>query len=280
MKEITNQKFEDERSLFKSSNLLVDNCVFDKGESPLKESKNIKVVNSTFLWKYPLWYCSLLEVINTKFEVGARAGIWYSKDATFDNCVFNGPKSFRKCHNIVIRNIDFNSLSETLWWNNNITLDRVKASGDYFGMRTSKINANNIEINGLYAFDGISDSVFSNSRIITKDAFWNSKNIILKNCYIECEYFGWNSSNITLIDCEVKSHQGFCYMDKIKLINCKISGDLMFEYCTRISASIINCGIESIKNPTSGKIYIDKKCDLILNETNPHKMKIIFNDEK
>ena len=280
MKEIKNQEFSDERSLFKSSNLVVNNCSFDVGESPLKESKNIEVKNSTFIWKYPLWYSNKVHVHDTKFLVGARAGIWYTKNSTFENCLFDAPKCFRKCHNIVIKNIDLQNLSETLWWNDYVTLENVKSSGDYFGMKTSHIKANNIDINGLYAFDGISHSKITNSKIITKDAFWNSKNVIIENCYIECEYFGWNSSNITLINCEVKSHQGFCYMDNIKLINCKISGDLMFEYCTRINAHITNNGIESIKNPTSGKIFLDKKTNLIINETNLKKMKIIFNDEK
>ena len=280
METIKNKNFLDERSLFKSSNLIVDNCSFDTGESPLKESKNIDIINSTFLWKYPLWYCDNVKVKNTKFEVGARAGIWYTKNSIFDKITVNAPKAFRKCKNITLRDFDFGNMAEILWWNDTVILENIKASGDYFGLGSKNIKANNIEITGLYAFDGISNSRITNSKLITKDAFWNSSNIIIVDSYIECEYFGWNSKNIILINCEVKSHQGFCYMNNVKLINCKISGDLMFEYCTKIKGNIINTGVESIKNPTSGNLIIDKKCPLILDETNPKKMKLIFNDEK
>lgn len=30
--------------------------IFDDGESPLKESRNIELYGSMFKWKYPLWY--------------------------------------------------------------------------------------------------------------------------------------------------------------------------------------------------------------------------------
>ena len=50
--------YTEERPLFASDSIWVDRCSFRDGESPLKESKNIKVTDSVFAWKYPLWYCS------------------------------------------------------------------------------------------------------------------------------------------------------------------------------------------------------------------------------
>lgn len=279
MEIVKNKKFDDERSLFKSNNIIVDSCSFDVGESPLKESRNIKIIDTTFLWKYPLWYCDNLEVSQTTFASGARAGIWYTKNSVFNNIKMEAPKTFRKCKKLKLSNFDFGSGIESLWWNEDIILENISASSDYFGLGCKRLQINKIAINGQYAFDGLEDSTIKNSRLITKDAFWNSKNLIIENSYIDCEYFGWNSKNITLINCEIKSHQGFCYMDNVKLINCKISGDLMFEYCTKLSGNIINTGIESIKNPISGKLIIDKKPQLILDETNPKKMKLIFTHE-
>ena len=45
-----------ERALFHALDKDVQDCTFADGESPLKESRNIKLNNSTFKWKYPLWY--------------------------------------------------------------------------------------------------------------------------------------------------------------------------------------------------------------------------------
>ena len=51
-----------ERALFASKDLHIEDSIFDDGESPLKESSNIELVNSSFKWKYPLWYCNNVNV--------------------------------------------------------------------------------------------------------------------------------------------------------------------------------------------------------------------------
>ena len=56
-----------ERALFASRDLRIVDSVFDDGESPLKESHNIELENSSFKWKYPLWYCSNINVKNCYF---------------------------------------------------------------------------------------------------------------------------------------------------------------------------------------------------------------------
>ncbi len=48
--------FTGERALFAEDGAQIYDCIFDDGESPLKESKNIEVYKSQFKYKYPLWY--------------------------------------------------------------------------------------------------------------------------------------------------------------------------------------------------------------------------------
>ena len=43
MNSITNQHFTGERALFKAQSQMIDGCIFDDGESPLKESHDINV---------------------------------------------------------------------------------------------------------------------------------------------------------------------------------------------------------------------------------------------
>lgn len=78
MEVINNRIFEGERVLFTQNNLLIDSCTFQNGESPLKEGRNLIISNSTFSWKYPLWYCTNVKVNNSLFNQMARAGIWYT----------------------------------------------------------------------------------------------------------------------------------------------------------------------------------------------------------
>ena len=52
----------------------IEDSIFDDGESPLKESSNIELVNSSFKWKYPLWYCNNVNVKDCYFFEMGRAG--------------------------------------------------------------------------------------------------------------------------------------------------------------------------------------------------------------
>ena len=55
--EIRQQFLTGERALFHARDLNIYDTIFDDGESPLKESRNIELWSSMFKWKYPLWYC-------------------------------------------------------------------------------------------------------------------------------------------------------------------------------------------------------------------------------
>ena len=266
MNRITNQRFEGERALFKTRDADIIGCTFFDGESPLKESENLIVKQSTFQWKYPLWYCHNVTVEDCVFEIGARAGIWYTEHGLFSNCTFEAPKLFRKCKDITILNADFKAPEEMFWWNDGLKLSHVKLHGPYAFMRSKNIVADHLEIDGNYAFDGCENLDLRDCRLITKDAFWNCKHVRCRNCYIEGEYFGWNSEDIELIDCLIKSHQGFCYIKKLKLVNCKTEEtDLAFEYCSELDVTLTS-RVVSIKNPLSGIIRCEGYDALILDD--------------
>ena len=62
MQEVTRELLYGERALFNSNDLHITECVFDNGESPLKESTGIELDECLFRWKYPLWYCNNIKV--------------------------------------------------------------------------------------------------------------------------------------------------------------------------------------------------------------------------
>lgn len=257
MKSLENNHYTGERALFKISDTSIRNCLFDDGESPLKECQNLLVTHSVFGYKYPLWYGKNHYVKDTTFLETERAGIWYTNDSTFESCQIFGPKNFRKCHNLTLRNIIFTNASETLWWNDTLTLDNIEAKGDYFGMNSKNLTIRNLKLEGNYGFDGCENLVIRDSVLHTKDAFWNCKHVLIENCEIVGEYFGWNSEDVVLRNCKISSHQGFCYMKNITLENCETPDtDLAFEYCENIHASIKG-RLLSLKNPISGEISIE-----------------------
>ena len=278
--EIKNKTFEGERSLFTSKDLEISDCVFQNGESPLKESKNINIYNCSFKWKYPLWYCKDITVENSRLFETARSGIWYTDNIKINNTIIDAPKIFRRSSKIILESVKFNYALETMWNCKDIILNNVYIKGDYFGFGSENIEANNIEIDGNYCFDGGKNIVVRNSKLISKDAFWNTENVTVYDSIIVGEYLGWNSKNVTFINCKIESEQGLCYMDNVKLVNCQlINTTLAFEYSS-VEATI-NSTVGSIKNPISGVIKVRGVEELILEEeyVDTTKTTIIVGDD-
>lgn len=277
MKKVKQAFLSGERALFKSENLLVEDCVFDDGESPLKESRNIEVKQSIFRWKYPLWYCQNVKVDNTTLLETARSGIWYTHHLEINDSIIEAPKTFRRASDITLKNVDLPLAQETLWNCHDIVFENVNARGDYFGMNSENIKINHFNLTGNYCFDGGKNIEIHNSKLISKDAFWNCENVVVYDSLIIGEYLAWNTKNITFVNCTIESLQGLCYIEGLKLINCKlINTTLAFEYCKDIEAKIIN-HVDSIKNPLSGVIEVQSVGELIMDETkvDPSATKII-----
>lgn len=254
-----------ERALFHGKDLLIEETVFDDGESPLKHSSNIELIHSSFRWKYPLWYSEHIKLSECVLSETARAGVWYTSDLKMENVVIEAPKTFRRCKGLVLKNVNFYHAQETLWSCSDVEMEKITARGDYFAMNSRNLKVSELELSGNYGFDGCENLKISHSRLLTKDAFWNCNNVTVKDSYICGEYFGWNSSNIVLENCTIESLQGLCYIHGLKMINCKlINTTLSFEY-SDVDATIEGY-IDSVKNPSSGKIRAGSIGELIMEE--------------
>jgi len=281
MKKYIEKKFIGERALFQSYNLNISYCTFEDGESPLKESSNLEISNSLFKWKYPLWYCNNVTMKDSVMFEMARAGIWYTNKLNMNNVIIEAPKTFRRCRDIILENVDMPNASETLWNCVQVTMKNVTAKGDYFAMGCSDMEIDGFTLVGNYSFDGVKNLTIRNAKMLSKDAFWNSENVTVYDSFISGEYLGWNSKNVTLIDCTIESLQGMCYMENVVLKNCKLlNTNLAFEYST-VEATV-DSSIESIKNPYSGKIVAKSVGEVIFDnsEMKAENTKIITENGK
>ena len=271
-----------ERALFQSRDLRIVDTIFADGESPLKESRDIELIGSMFKWKYPLWYCENITAKNCTWFEMARAGVWYTKHISVEDCAIEAPKNFRRCEDIVLKNVSIPNAAETLWHCDGVTMEHIVAKGDYLAMNCSNMKVSDLTLYGNYSFDGARNVEISNSHLLSKDSFWNSENVTVRDSFISGEYLGWNAKNLTLINCTVESLQGMCYIDNLVMKNCKlINTTLAFEYSS-VDADIVG-KIDSVMNPTSGVIIADSIDELIIekDKVDPTKTKIICrNDEK
>lgn len=279
MQEIKEQRLTGERALFRSKDLSIEYSIFADGESPLKESRDISLKNTSFQWKYPLWYCRNITVQDCDFAEMARAGIWYTDNITVADTLYEAPKGFRRVKGLTLRNVDLPHAEETLWHCSDVTLENVVAKGDYFAMNCDHMKLDQFRLVGNYCFDGCHDVEVHHAKMLSKDAFWNCENIMVYDSYICGEYLGWNSRNITFVNCVIESLQGMCYMDNVVMKNCRLlNTTLAFEYST---ADVETAGrIESVKNPSAGVIRAGEIGELILNEKeiDPAKTTIITVD--
>jgi hypothetical protein len=266
MKKLEQGLFVGERALYNSKDLEIVDSTFMDGESPLKESRNIKLRNCIFKWKYPLWYCNHVEVFNTTWLDTARSGIWYTHDLRIIDSFIEAPKQFTRSSDIYLENVTIPNAEETFWTCENITLKNVVAKGNYFCMNSKNIKVENFTLAGNYAFDGAKNIEIHNAKMNSKDSFWNCENVVVYDSTIIGEYLGWNSKNIKFVNCTIDSLQGMCYMDNITMENCKLlNTNLCFEFCHDVDATI-NSRIDSVKNPYNGVIKAKAIDEIILDE--------------
>ena len=254
-----------ERALVGARDLYLKEAIFEDGESPLKESANIKLSGCLFRWKYPLWYSENVRMEDCTFFDTARAGVWYTKNIALSRCVIESPKNFRRCDGVNLSAVQFTNAAETLWSCKNVKMEGVSARGDYFAMNCENMEIENFTLTGNYGFDGAKNTVIRNAKMLTKDAFWNSENVTVYDSHIYGEYLGWNAKHLKFVNCTIESLQGMCYIEDLVLDNCRlVNTTLAFEYSS-VRADISGRA-DSVKNPLSGYIVADDFGEIISEE--------------
>ena len=261
---IENRTYDEERAFYGESNLKAVSCRFDgpaDGESAFKECSNITIDNCFFNLRYPFWHVQGLKITKSEMTALCRAALWYSDNIEITDTNMHGIKALRECTDIRIVNCDIIS-PEYGWSSKNIKIADTSAEGEYFLLRALNLTCDNLALKGKYSFQYVRNAVFSDCRFDTKDAFWHSENITVRNSIINGEYLAWYSDGLTLENCLIKGTQPLCYCRNLKLIDCEmIDCDLSFER-SDVEATIIS-SIDSIKNPLSGVIKAPAAGELI-----------------
>ena len=269
MEKIVGKSFDEERALYGSNGVEIENCRFDgpaDGESALKECKNVSVSDSFFNLRYPFWHVDGLKISGSEMTDKCRAALWYTKNAVMKDVKFHGIKALRECSDITIEDSDIIS-PEFGWSVNGITMKNTSAQSEYFMMRSNKLKFNKVSLKGKYSFQYIEDSEFEDCDFDTKDAFWHAKNVVIRNSTIKGEYLAWYCENVTFENCTIIGTQPLCYCKYLKLINCKmLDADLAFEK-SEVEATVTTPVI-SIKNPLKGHIEVPEVGEIIRDDEN------------
>lgn len=265
---IEGKTFDEERSLYGLNSDIVDSCIFSgpkDGESPLKECKNIIVLNSTFDLRYPLWHVEKGLIENCKFSSLSRAGFWYDENIKVKSSLLEGIKAFRESNEIEIYNTEIKS-PEFGWRCKDFFIKDSSIESEYPFFESSNLRLYNVSLIGKYSFQYVTDMIIEGSNFNTKDAFWHTKNVTVINSTLKGEYLGWYSEGLKLIDCKIIGTQPLCYCKNLVMKNCQmIDTDLSFERSTldaEIKGSIL-----SVKNPISGIIRASSIGEIIMEDS-------------
>ena len=265
-----NMTFDQERALYGLSDAEVIDCTFDgpaDGESALKESRDLHIVNSDFRLRYPFWHVRHALIENSRMAETCRAPFWYNEDITLKHCQIDGVKAIREVNNASIENSRIRS-AEFGWMSNGLTLKNTELESEYPFMNSSNLTLSHVDFKGKYSFQYVNGMKIDHSVLDTKDAFWHCKNVTVTDSVIKGEYLGWYSENLKLIRCKIIGSQPLCYAKNLLLEDCDMIGcDLAFEN-SDVNA-IIKGSITSIKNPKSGRIEADLIQEIIMNNDRP-----------
>ena len=264
IKFISNQTFDEERSLYNIKDTEVLNCRFEgpaDGESVLKECRNFSVNKCSFSLRYPMWHAKKFLLKNSSMDEKTRAPLWYCKDGEITDSDIQGIKCLRECKNITVDKCKIVS-PEFGWRCKEVKITNSTIDAMYFLFLSKDVEIENLNMTGKYSFQYMKNLHIKDSNLDTKDAFWHSKNILVENSVVKGEYLGWFSENLTFINCRIIGTQPLCYCKNLKLINCTMENtDLSFEY-SDVEADIKG-GIDSVKNPKSGTIVADSVGEII-----------------
>lgn len=267
MEKIIGQEFGGERPLYRKKDLYLEDVIIRPGESGLKETANITCVKCRFDGKYPLWECDGFVVRNSILTVGARSGLWYSRNGELYDTVIDAPKTFRRMDGIKMRNCWIPGGSETFWDCSNIDVkDCVIERADYVFMHCENIVLENVKLQGNYGFQYAKNVVIKNCVLNSKDSFWEAENVEVYDSVINGEYLAWYSKNLKLVRCHITETQPLCYCEGLVMEDCTFGSDsdLAFEY-SDVEATVKG-HVVSIKNPRSGHIHVGSVGEIIIDE--------------
>ena len=268
---IQNKTFDEERALYGSKAVLVKECAFDgpaDGESAFKECSDIEAESCYFNLRYPFWHDHGLKIRKSEMTELCRAALWYSDNIQITDTKLHGIKALRECSRVKMSGCDIIS-PEFGWSVHDIEMKDCTADSEYFMMRSSRLNFNNVRMKGKYSFQYIEDSVFENCVFDTKDAFWHAKNVVIRNSVVKGEYLAWYCENVTFENCKIIGTQPLCYCKNLKLINCGMTDtDLCFEKSD--VEAVVTTPVISIKNPRSGCITAPSVGEIIWDDPEAH----------
>ena len=267
MKEYNGLTLDEERALYGVTDARVVNCTFDgpaDGESALKETNRLSVEDCRFRLRYPMWHSRDTRLARCTMTDTCRAALWYDSGLVFEDCTLGGIKALRECDRTELRRCKIDS-QEFGWFCRGLRMEDCELVSEYPFLQCRDLELHGLNMKAKYSFQYVENAELRHCTLDTKDAFWHSRNMTVYDSVIKGEYLAWYSENLKLVRCKIIGTQPLCYARGLVLEDCEmVDCDLAFEY-SDVQADVRG-GIDSVKNPASGRITADRIGEIILDD--------------
>ncbi len=165
-----------------------------------------------------------MQIIKDKTMDEERA-LYGSDGLEVVSCRFDGPadgeSALKESRNIIVRDSYFN-LRYPFWHVDNLDIincdmtQLCRAALWY----TGDVQVKDSMFHGIKALRECSDITIENCDIVSPEFGWFNRNLIMKNCRAESEYFMMKSENLRFEDVYLKGKYSFQYIKDATFINC------------------------------------------------------------
>ena len=182
-----------------------------------------------------------------------------SRNIQLDHCFCNLRYPFWHDHELKIKDSEMTALCRAaLWYSDHIELTGTKLHGikalrecsdiliadcdifsPEFGWSVKNIEMRRCVAESEYFMLRSEDMSFTDVRFKGKYSFQYIRNATFENCHFDTKDAFWHAENVTVKDSTVKGEYLAWYSDGLTLINCKIIGTQPLCYCKNLR--IINC---------------------------------------
>lgn len=172
----------------------------------------------------------------------------YASDGLYlKNCRFEGAEdgesALKESRNVKLENC-FMDLRYPLWHNENVELVSVEMTKNCRAALwyTHHTAIKNCILHGIKAVRECCDTQITDSRIISPEFGWKSRNIEMERCSIESEYAFLLASELCLSRVEFKGKYSFQYVENAALENCVLETKDAFWHTKNVTVK--NCVVK------------------------------------
>ena len=225
----------------------------------------MKVIeNQTFPHERDLYASDGLYLKNCRFE-GAEDGesaLKESKNIKLENCFMDLRYPLWHDENVELVAVEMTQLCRAaLWYTQNTVIKNsalmgikalrectntkifdTKIVSPEFGWKSRDIVLENSSIESEYAFLLAADLHLTRVEFKGKYSFQYVENAVIENCVLETKDAFWHTKNVTVKNCVVKGEYLGWYSENLTFIDCQIIGTQPLCYCKGLK--LVNCTMQ------------------------------------